>query len=385
MYTPLHSYFMTVWILDKDVKLEDGETLYTLGVEGGRTLSSLLVTDRWLNWVWTTGLECKRAKWIRLVWVLRWSRHPNGFKKEDPNPGQEITPVWLFPSRTEMMVFFYWSRVFVVNRETLLPSERFLWTVRNYNAKNSLRTHCFFWNPLSVGFCHTRDTVTAKGREREESMRSGLETGSAEESRELRSSQTVVHLQTDSPHDGKTVVLPTPCSCCVSVLLTFKKSLEFMSVWSILGCETSSKRGFCFLVDFLFMVFVKDVRFTRRATWCRWWWPRRRFSALVTTDAGCHGQSWHIAPVSGTIPVSVIPLEEYLKIFLCVLEIDIFPSRQWCIDSEYKRIQRSMTVWHIITPSHQHRRRTSGSCVTDLSHLSQTHWRCARPSVLTQE
>jgi hypothetical protein len=29
----------------------------------------------------------------------------------------------------------------------------------------------------------------------------------------------------------------------------------------------------------------------------------------------------------GTIPVSVIPLEEYLKIFLCVLEIAIsFPS-----------------------------------------------------------
>jgi hypothetical protein len=27
-----------------------------------------------------------------------------------------------------------------------------------------------------------------------------------------------------------------------------------------------------------------------------------------------------IAPVSGTIPVSAIPLEEYLKIFLCVLE-----------------------------------------------------------------
>ena len=36
----------------------------------------------------------------------------------------------------------------------------------------------------------------------------------------------------------------------------------------------------------------------------------------------CHGESWDIAPVSGTIPVSVIPFEEYLKIFLCVLEMD---------------------------------------------------------------
>jgi hypothetical protein len=48
-HTLLHSYFMTVWILDKEVKLEDGETSYTRGVEGGRILSVLLVTDRRLN------------------------------------------------------------------------------------------------------------------------------------------------------------------------------------------------------------------------------------------------------------------------------------------------------------------------------------------------
>ena len=30
-----------------------------------------------------------------------------------------------------------------------------------------------------------------------------------------------------------------------------------------------------------------------------------------------------MSPVTGTIPVSTIPFEEFLKIFLCVLEIDI--------------------------------------------------------------
>jgi len=37
-----------------------------------------------------------------------------------------------------------------------------------------------------------------------------------------------------------------------------------------------------------------------------------------------HGESCHIAPVSGTVQVSAIPLEEYLKMFLCVLEISTF-------------------------------------------------------------
>ena len=51
-----------------------------------------------------------------------------------------------------------------------------------------------------------------------------------------------------------------------------------------------------------------------------------RASLLPTT---CHGESWHIAPVSGTTPVSAIPFEEYLKIFLCVPEIaTLFPPLQ---------------------------------------------------------
>ncbi len=55
------------------------------------------------------------------------------------------------------------------------------------------------------------------------------------------------------------------------------------------------------------------------------------------------GESWHIVPVSDTIPVSVIPLEEYLKIFLCVLEIvklSLPTMLNWFWIQTYTTIQR---------------------------------------------
>jgi hypothetical protein len=45
---------------------------------------------------------------------------------------------------------------------------------------------------------------------------------------------------------------------------------------------------------------------------------------LQVRAATCHGESWYTAPVLSTIPVSAIPVEEYLKIFLCDLEIATF-------------------------------------------------------------
>ncbi len=64
----------------------------------------------------------------------------------------------------------------------------------------------------------------------------------------------------------------------------------------------------------------------------------------------CHGESRHIVPVSDTIPVSVIPLEEYLRIFLCVLEISTlcFPTMMyWFWIQTYTTIQ-CVGDWHYV-------------------------------------
>jgi hypothetical protein len=90
-------------------------------------------------------------------------------------------------------------------------------------------------------------------------------------------------------------------------------------------------------------------------------------TVLLARNKKCHGESWHIAPVSSTIPVSAIQLEEYLKIFLCVHALQ-FAHRQR-IRLRWKSIK--MRRFTILKGQMQEFQVSSGTGLLDLEHSTR--------------